>query len=52
MYLEVAVQIGIIKHLVIVGSSHLHLVSQTLFAQHDFRRRSPVHVLFVSMRPL
>lgn len=51
MYLEVAVQIGIIKHLVIISSSHLHLVSQTLFAQHDFGRWRPVHVLFVRMRP-
>ena len=52
MNLEVAVQVGIIKHLVIVGSSHLHLVTETLFAKYDFWRWSPVHVLFVRVRPL
>ena len=50
MDLEVAVQIGIIKHLVVVGPSQLHLVPQTFPAQHDLRRWRPVHVLW--MRPL
>lgn len=50
MNLEVAVQVGIIKHLVIVSPSRLHLVSQTFPAQHDLGRRRPVHVL--GMRPL